>query len=335
MREIDRPGELRIEEIRPAGEPEWDALWAACEYATYFHSREWAEIWEEYSEGRIRPDPRLVTFSDRSQALLPLSLERAGRWGARSGHRSSPAGTYGGWLSSDRLDERHAVLLSRYLLELPGLVWRVNPFDAVGADVSSHAGRPDHTRALELGAGFAPLRTGWSKGHRSAARKALREGVSISVATGLEGWRSYFDLYRAALGRWGEAATSCYGWKLFERLHARHSAHVRLWLASRGDELLAGAVVFSAKEHVVYWHGSSLPDRERLRPVHLLLHEIVRAACSEGHAVFDFNPSGGHPGVDAFKKGFGAPRRPSPVIRTPGASVWDRLRSLARPGTRA
>jgi hypothetical protein len=330
MERIDRLGELRIEEVRPAGDREWDAVWARCDYATYFHSREWAELWQEYSNGRLRPDARVVTFSDRIRALLPLSVERVGRWGTGTRHRSSPAGTYGGWLSDEPLGESHAALLSRYLLELPGLVWRLNPFDALGAHVGPCSARPDHTRALRLAAGFDALVAGWSKGHRAAARKARREGVSIAAASSLDDWRSYYEIYRGALGRW-RSPTSSYRWSLFEQLHARRSAHATLWLARRGGDLLAGALVFSAKRHMAYWHGCSQRDAERLRPVQLLMHEVVRSACRDGYAVFDFNPSGGHAGVDSFKKGFGADSLPSPVVYSATPSLRRRLGALLRP----
>lgn len=327
-------GALRIEGLRPATHAEWDAIWASCGYATYFHSREWAELWEGYSGGRIRPRPQLLGFSDGSSALLPHSVQRAGRLGTRMHVLSSPAGTYGGWLSSDPLDKRHAALLLQHLLGLSRLTWRVNPFDELGAAVASGAGRADHTRVLPLAAGYQALLSGWTKGHRSAARKALREGVSVSLAATPADWRAYFELYLAALERWRERATSSYAWDLFQRLFDLRSPHVRLWLARHSGAVVAGALVFSAKEHVVYWHGASRPDTERLRPVQILLDEILRAACDEGHAVFDFNPSGGHAGVDAFKKGFGAAALASPVIHACAPSLRARLRSLLRSGRR-
>ena len=65
--------DIQIEQIRPALPEEWDAIWDDCSYATYFHSREWAEIWSCYTQGDLRPNPLLVLFSDGKEALLPLS----------------------------------------------------------------------------------------------------------------------------------------------------------------------------------------------------------------------------------------------------------------------
>ena len=62
---------LTIEHIAPATAAEWDAVWTRCPYATYFHSREWAEVWSRYSRGKLAPAPLHVDFSDGERALLP------------------------------------------------------------------------------------------------------------------------------------------------------------------------------------------------------------------------------------------------------------------------
>jgi hypothetical protein len=63
--------------------------------------------------------------------------------------------------------------------------------------------------------------------------------------------------------------------------------------------------------------------------VNLLLHDVIRDACERGFRWFDFNPSGGHEGVAAFKRSFGAECRPAPVVTIEGA----RHRLVRRLGT--
>jgi hypothetical protein len=63
---------VQMESVREASSSEWDEIWQKCSYATYFHSREWAEIWDAHTEGRIHPRPLLITCSDARTALLPL-----------------------------------------------------------------------------------------------------------------------------------------------------------------------------------------------------------------------------------------------------------------------
>ena len=66
--------ELILDEIRPATSEEWDRLWANCDYGTYFHSREWAEIWSEYTKGYNKPFPHIALFSDSTSALFPFTV---------------------------------------------------------------------------------------------------------------------------------------------------------------------------------------------------------------------------------------------------------------------
>ncbi len=76
-------------------------------------------------------------------------------------------------------------------------------------------------------------------------------------------------------------------------------------------------MILVAQNHAVWFHrnhGAALEDYFTLRPVNLLLYEAIKHACEEGYAWFDFNPSGGHEGVRAFKRSFGTESRPSPVV---------------------
>ena len=64
---------VSIVSVRPASISEWDMIWHECEYSTYFHSREWAEIWSKYTKRKMFLTPFLVSFSDGKKALLPFS----------------------------------------------------------------------------------------------------------------------------------------------------------------------------------------------------------------------------------------------------------------------
>ena len=84
-----------------------------------------------------------------------------------------------------------------------------------------------------------------------------------------------------------------------------NSEKVRLWLAFCDDNVIAGALCFYAKRHVVYWHGAAYSDKFTSHPAQLLMREIIADACARQYWWFDFNPSGGHNGVREFKAKFG------------------------------
>jgi len=116
---------LGIEDQSTATIEEWQRTWDGCEHATFFQSPEWAQVWETYSEGRVRPAAKRFRFSDGRVAILPLCFERK-LGGLLNRYVASPEATYGGWLSSEPLNSGHAVLLTEWLLASEGtnLVWR-------------------------------------------------------------------------------------------------------------------------------------------------------------------------------------------------------------------
>jgi lipid II:glycine glycyltransferase (peptidoglycan interpeptide bridge formation enzyme) len=163
----------------------------------------------------------------------------------------------------------------------------------------------DETQTLSLKSGFDNILKLWTKGHRYNTRKARKEGVLIRLAYNLHDWNNYYSVYEDSLRRWGNRASSKYGSGLFNKMFRCNSSDIKLWLATYQDNVVAGALCFYAKNHVVYWHGASLEKSFHLYPVNLLLYEVIKDACEQGYFWFDFNPSGGHEGVKSFKKGFG------------------------------
>ena len=132
----------------------------------------------------------------------------------------------------------------------------------------------------------------WTKGHLSAAKKSMKEGVEISLADNEYHWKEYFDVYQDSLKRWGKSASNKYQWKLFLFLLQVPSINCKLWIAKYASKIISGCICFYHNNHVVYWHGSSLANYFYLKPVHLLQYHIIRHASECGFYWYDFNPSG-------------------------------------------
>lgn len=311
---------LSIVEIGSASAGEWDAVWKECDYATYFHSREWSEIWSTYTEGSLQGLPLAVRFSDGKRVILPFSVQRILR-GFSKLYLLSPAWTFGGWIALDGLGTDHTRLLTEYILQRTrNLVWRLNPYSSQVDIAMEKYGQPDETHAINLADGFDAIVRRWKKAGGSTlrkARRARREGVSIRLAVSREDWRAYYDVYSSSLDRWHNRnmpVYDVYGWRIFQDMFVRKSPYIKLWLAFCDNKVVAGALCFYAKRHSVYWHGAALEDYFPRRPVNLLMYETIKHACEQGYAWFDLNPSGGYEGVKAFKKTFGAIALPCPVI---------------------
>ena len=294
---------------RHATAEEWDAQWRACPYATYYQSRAWSEDWAAYTHGWMKPEPMLLTFDDDRRALLPLI--GTGRRPVRR-YLMAPAGTYGGWLSADPLEPIHAEALVKWLLhERRPLWWRVNPFDPLVAVAARRATVPDVTHVVALD-GYDE---GRHKSHSSAVRRARRLGLRVRPARGADDWQAYYEIYAAALQRWGDDATSRYGPQLFELLRRRQG--VELWVVEHPDgAIISGAIGLYTSSHVAVWHMATLAAHYQSRPTSLLEADLIVDARQRGLVWYDMCPSGGHHGVAEFKEHLGGRPLACPVVVT-------------------
>jgi len=281
---------------------------AECPHATFFHSRAWAEIWQQYN-GLIARSKK-IEFSDDRALILPCSYYPAMK-GMVKNVVMSPAGTYGGPLYQSGITPEHTQLAIAKVEKFPLVTWRQNPFEPLSKNDWPVNSTYDFTQALDIPDGFDEVYKNWTKGHRSAAKKARREGITVRQATSLKDWQAYYEAYMDSQDRWGEKATSRYGWQLFDIFYQAGSSNIKLWIAELDNQLTAGAICFYQNNHVVYWHGAAHAAWFHLRPVHLLLYEVIKDACDKSYQWFDFNPSGGHDGVVSFKKSFGCKNYPS------------------------
>lgn len=69
---------------------EWEAIWRACDYATFFHSPYWAELWERFTGNRRRSAAERITFSDGRVAIVPLVMARTERPLGERAARAAP-----------------------------------------------------------------------------------------------------------------------------------------------------------------------------------------------------------------------------------------------------
>ncbi|GBU21281.1 hypothetical protein R80B4_01170 [Fibrobacteres bacterium R8-0-B4] len=320
-----------------ASRDEWIAVARSCPYATYFHTPYWYEL----AEPERKPGVLSVRFDDGVSAIVPFAeIRRVG--GLFIDHFSSPKGNYGGWVSGSALSGEHINVLLNILMSKRNITFRVNPFDPssrfIGSinNIDGVSLKSDFTHTLDLRKGIDRLRGGMSRGHRSSANSAVRNGVTVRQAETVREWECYYELYLDTLNRWraGRQRTrTVYSAVFFRRIYECRSGNEILWLAFKDGEPIAGALCFYWGRHAVYWHGVASASSLGFRPNNLLFWEIISDAARRGCEIFDFNPSGGYGGVESFKERFGAERVPTYMIttRSPLRRAITRLRGcLAR-----
>src|SRR5687767_10259143 len=110
---------ISIAEVRPCDHASWESTWRACDYASYFHSPQWAEIWHRFKGDQVVAAPRRVTFHDGKQVVVPFASNARAK-GLLTTLTTSMEGTFGGWIASDELSREHALALTDYLLSGTG-----------------------------------------------------------------------------------------------------------------------------------------------------------------------------------------------------------------------
>jgi hypothetical protein len=318
------PKVLYVASTDQASTTEWDSAWSGCPYATFYHSRKWFDLWCDYN-GELTPEPVVIKFSDGKKAIIPLARKTAYK-GIVSTLISSPAGTYGGWISSDVLEVHHACLLVDYLLSRKSIRWRINPVD-INSPVFSLTGTAtgmsgtgmsnismDYTHVVDTTVGFDAVEAAISKSNLRSVRRAFRLGIGVFEARSEKEWADYFDIYGDTLKRWGENAASSYRSSLFERIRRIGSPSVQLRLAVYKNRPIAGVLFLKSPTHVSIWHAATRTDSLHLNPFSILAYFALEEACRTGKTWFDFNPSGGHGAVARNKERFGTVKLPCPEI---------------------
>lgn len=230
-------------------------------------------------------------------------------------------GVYGGLLATDPLDSDALPQIWKSFLPQNNFIVFGNPYMRQGLE-SGCLGpgvevRKDFTLTLELNRDYEALFRAFRKTYRQNLRRVHLDEVTIHLTTSLRDVREYFRVYRDALRRWGKRASGFYPARLFETMatHQQMGQNIRLWIAKVEAEVVGGVWVFHHNEHAVYWHGATLSQYLPKYISHALVAAAIRDACDNGMQWFDFNPSGGHSGVELFKRGFGAHELEFTIVR--------------------
>ena len=301
------------------GPSEWDRIAGESPTATWFHRRDWAEAICAH-DPRYEPRALGLRTARGDWALVPLAA-RTGRLrrGVAGRAASTQPGTYGGpVVAGRRLDREDWRALRAGLTRVP--LGRIDCYDNVldplpaefFADSTEVERRETHV--LELAGLPEDPRASYNRGCRNSISKAERARVRVERETGKAAVAEYHALYLETVHRWGKPLERAYRRTLFDDLLAREGAE--LWLArTEQGRAAAGGVFLFSPRHCVYWHGAMDAELQELRPANLLMHALVCEARARDCELFDFNPSQGLAGVEAFKRSFRAVPRTLRVWR--------------------
>jgi CelD/BcsL family acetyltransferase involved in cellulose biosynthesis len=311
---------------------EWDAMIAVSPCATPFHGRAWCEA---YAACDRRFDVRALglRLEDGGDVLMPLFARRGMlRKGPFARAVAAQPGVYGGpLLPRGGLSPEEWAGFASAARSLP--FGRIDVFGNVldplpPAIAAAFGARSRTTHVVELDRLPEDPIESYEPACRRNVRKSEREGVVVSRESSAAAVREYFAIYRDSLRRWGKGESEGYPIEWISGLVAAPS--VELWCARIADgRMAAGGLFVFAPRHTVYWHGAMLDELSAARPANALHHALIAESRRRGCRLYDFNPSGGHPGTDEFKRSFGAREREFSIwsLRSP---IADKVAARAR-----
>lgn len=303
---------LKIKKVEAASDDEWDEMWHSSEYGTYYHSREWAEVWNKYTEDKIYPVPKLIIFSDNKKVVLPVMQQNYYGGTIRRYALTGPpfVSKYGNWLNSEALTKEHTNLLVSFIIaKYRNLVWQLNPFDKNTPNIKFEYNYifrlPHFAYMIDLTKGENKIYSGMKKSCRNQIKQGIKNKLQVKEAHDITEWKKYYEIYQDTVNRWGSKAPYILDWKLFEIIYNMNSDSIKLWITWYNNIPIAGCVTFYSNRKIVIWHSASLTAYQHLRPVNLSRYEIIKDGINKNYCWLDFGTDGGNEGLRKFKESFG------------------------------
>lgn len=283
---------------RVAKAEEWDDWVSNHPEATFFHTRAWSELWENYIP---RSKAKAYIFEDyNSQIAFLPGLERKMFKGLITRFDSGPEGTYGGFLFHDNQNDSFSEYTSRICKsKFSFYIRKVSPCYGLEKILPAF----DKTRVLFLGNNPRSL---YSKNTKRNIQKAVSHSIVIELADTEKDLSAYYRLYQQSAGRWAKKKETLYPLFFFENLYKDTRIRFKLWIARKDAHLVYGCLVFYYQKSAYYWHGCGNETGLETGAAFLLHDHIIADAKLNGFTYYDFMPNGGNQSLDQFKSGFGA-----------------------------
>lgn len=303
----------RVREIDPTTDVRWDAYVAAHAQGLVYHTSAWLRVLRrEYGQRPI--GLALENGAGELRGVLPLMATKGlplGLGGSLAKRRLSslPRTPVAGPLSDDR-DGLSQLMHGAVERTPPGAQLQLKPAEpSLDGLVDELGGSPWRiTYILELPDQPESIRFGNARQHsrvRYGIRKATTQGVVVRRADTIDDVRAWYRLYLHTMRHHVVPPRPL---RLFEAMwdELRPRGMMRLLMAERGENLLAGSILLMLGSTVFYAFNGVVRTAFHLRPNDLLQWQAITDACREGYCRYDLGEVAEHSeGLADFKSKWG------------------------------
>lgn len=307
----------------------WMKALSRCGGFDTYHLPEYHLLAQEQGEG----DPYLFFFHDQGEYVaLPFLIRNISKIeGLQDSLYMDATSVYGypGIVSTlkendynaedFRLCFQDALIRALKQLGIVALFSRLNPLISSswlfrGVAEVKHLG---FTVAIDLTKPEAEQLKSMTKGHRYDIRKALKDGVTAQDAPKFKHMEDFIRMYCETMSRTGAEGYYFFSKDYFHKLRQVLGDSLKLFIAKKGDMVVA-ASLFLVTENIVQYHLSgSLTQHLRFSGAKVILDEVRKWASKQD---FSWLHLGGGVGANEgslfrFKAGFSKLRFPFEVVR--------------------
>lgn len=296
----------------------WDDFARECADATIYHRPEWREVIAR-SYGFL---PYLLTLAGANgeiDAALPLFLVHSRLTGRRL--VSLPYTNAAGPLHRPGVDTAPLFAAAVELARQESCRY-VEVRGQPGQDAASF---PDFEQSdyfgsflLNLEPGLDAIRGRFDKRARRGIAKAEKSGVVVRFGADLDAVREFYRLNLLTRRKHGVPPQP---FRFFETLWTllRPGREIEVLLAESDQRAIAGMILLTNKDRVIYAYGASDQRCLRFAPNHALFDTAIRWSIESGYRSFDFGrTSPDNEGLMEFKRQWGARCLPLPYYYWPG-----------------
>ena len=272
---------------------QWKTAFEKSPNATFFHSPEWFEIWQKYDGWKIKI---IYYHKENDEVYIPFAYKNKLN-GLFKFFLSSPTSIYGGGFTTQSPSRTPSPQILKWLKKHAWIRLVDNPFYPI-LPTSYPVGRGS-TQLIDLDHSWEKIEHGMKKGRILAkVKKAEQNGLILKQLKATE-IKSFFEIYSRMRTFW-ETPTNDYRLNLFHYLF--HSPLVEFWgIYTKEGQLIGGGPFLKSNLHVSSWLPVVLPEYRPQRPYEFFFFHLMKKFKKEGKLKwFDFNPSGGHAGVETI-----------------------------------